>query len=61
MSNTLRQHDISDEVWGGLKFHFPGQKGQWNGVAKDNQFFINAVLWLLRAKAPWRDLLPAYA
>ena len=55
-----RRHDISDEAWGLLKPHLPGQAGQWGGLAKDNRNFINAVFWILRTGAPWRDLPPDY-
>jgi transposase len=55
-----RKHDINDEVWELLKPHLPGQIGQWGRVARDNRTFINAVFWILRAGAPWRDLPPDY-
>ena len=55
-----RRHDLSDEAWKLLEAHLPGRKGIWGGVAKDNRLFINAVLWLLRTGAPWRDLPPDY-
>lgn len=53
-----RRHDISDRVWNLLALHLPGQSGSWGGIAKDNRLFINAVFWILRTGAPWRDLPP---
>jgi transposase len=55
-----RRHDISDRVWGLLEPGLPGRKGAWGGTAKDNRLFINAVFWILRTGAPWRDLPPDY-
>ena len=55
-----RRHDISDRVWEKLEPHLPGRKGSWGGVAHDNRQFINAVFWIMRTGAPWRDLPPDY-
>ncbi|WP_317705330.1 IS5 family transposase [Methylomarinovum caldicuralii] len=55
-----RRHDISDRVWELLEPHLPGRRGAWGGVARDNRQFINAVFWILRTGAPWRDLPPDY-
>jgi transposase len=60
MTAAHRRHDISDEVWTLLEPHLPGRKGAWGGRAKDNKRFINAVFWILRTGAPWRDLPPDY-
>ena len=60
MRASHRRHDISDQVWRLLEPHLPGRKGVWGGIAKDNRLFINAVFWLLRTGAPWRNLPPAY-
>ena len=55
-----RQHDISDKVWELLEPHLPGRHGSSGRNAKDNRKFINAVIWILRTGAPWRDLPPEY-
>ena len=60
MTDVFRRHDLSDRHWRLLEPHLPGQAGKWGGVAQDNRRFINAVLWILRTGAPWRDLPPAY-
>lgn len=53
-----RRHDISDHVWAKLEPLLPGRKGAWGGIAVDNRLFINAVFWIFRTGAPWRDLPP---
>lgn len=60
MKNGIHRHDISDAAWKILEPLLPGQKGQWGGIAQDNRRFINAVFWILRTGAPWRDLPPEY-
>ncbi len=60
MADALHRHDISDRAWNLIEPHLQGRKGVWGGVAQDNRRFINAVLWILRTGAPWRDLPPQY-
>ena len=58
--SAVRRHDMTDRVWENLKPHLPGQEGNWGGVAKDNRLFVNAVMWIHRTGAPWRDLPGEY-
>ena len=60
MNPAYRRHDISDRVWQLLEPCLPGREGAWGGKARDNRLFINAVFWILRTGAPWRDLPPDY-
>ncbi len=60
MKSAHRRHDISDRVWQLLEPRLPGREGAWGGKARDNRLFINAVFWILRTGAPWRDLPPDY-
>jgi len=60
MSQSWHRHDITDHIWELLEPHLPGREGAWGGVAQDNRRFINAVLWILRTGAPWRDLPSDY-
>ena len=52
--------DISDRVWEILEPLLPGGKGKTGRPTQDNRRFINAVFWILRTGAPWRDLPPDY-
>ena len=54
------RHDISDKLWKSIEERLPGRTGQTGRPAEDNRRFINAVLWIFRAGAPWRDLPPDY-
>ena len=38
----------------------PGEAGKVGRPAQDNRLFLNAVFWILRTGAPWRDLPPDY-
>lgn len=54
------RHDISDELWARIESMFPDSKGRRGRPAGDNRCFFNAVLWIMRSGAPWRDLPPDY-
>ena len=51
-----RRHEISDSDWDRIMDLLPGLPGQHGGVAEDNRRFVNAVLWIAKTGAPWRDL-----
>jgi transposase len=60
MADEQSRHDISDGTWELLRPHLKGRKGTWGGNAQDNRKFVNAVMWVLRTGAPWRDLPSRY-
>ena len=37
-----------------------GRSGQPGRTGADNRLFVDAVLWLARTAAPWRDLPPEF-
>lgn len=50
------RHAISDADWERVKHLLPGQPGRHGGVAEGNRRFLDAVLWIARTGAAWRDL-----
>jgi len=52
----LPRHAISDEHWERIKDFLPGQKGDPGVTAKDNRLFVDAVWWIAKTGAQWRDL-----
>lgn len=52
----LGRHEMTDEQWEAIKDLLPGQEGDRGATAKDNRLFVNAVLWISKTGAPWRDL-----
>jgi transposase len=52
----LHRHAIQDADWDRIKDLLPGQPGQHGKVAKDHRLFLDAVLWIAKTGAPWRDL-----
>lgn len=47
---------LSDERWKQIEPLLPGRGTARGVVAKDNRKFVEAVLWIGRTGAPWRDL-----
>jgi len=60
MTESYNRYDISDQLWALIEPHVIGNAGTWGGNAKDTRKFINAVFWILRTGAPWRDLPSSY-
>jgi len=48
---------ITDRIWETLKFLLPGAKGRHG---KDDRNFLEAMCWIVRTGAPWRDLPPEF-
>ena len=47
---------LRNSQWERIKDLLPGRAGASGATAADNRQFIEAVLWILRTGAPWRDL-----
>jgi transposase len=52
----MRRHEIKDDDWERIESFLPGQAADPGVTAKDNRLFLNAVLWVGKTGAPWRDL-----
>ena len=52
----MPRHAISDEHFERIKHLLPGRASDPGRTAKSNRLFIDAVLWIDRTGAPWRDL-----
>jgi transposase len=50
------RHAIGNDDWERIKDLLPGRDGSRGAPAKDNRRFIDAVLWIAKTGAPWRDL-----
>ena len=47
---------LTDQQWERIKDMVPGKAGDRGRTGKDTRLFIDAVLWIARTGAPWRDL-----
>ena len=56
----MQRHGLTNEQWKRIKPHLPGKRRDPGRTAKDNRRFVEAVLWLARTGAPWRDLPARY-
>jgi transposase len=51
---------LSDAHWGRIAPLLPGKVGDPGRSGADNRLFLEAVLWMARVGAPWRDLPPTF-
>src|SRR5262249_9489566 len=51
-----RRYELTDEEWDQIEPILPGREGDPGGHGADNRLFGNAVIWVARTGAPWRDL-----
>ena len=47
---------LRDDQWERIKDLLPGKITDCGVTAEDNRLFLEAVLWINRTGAPWRDL-----
>ena len=52
----MPRHALTDSEWELIRELLPGKPGDPGRSAEDNRHFVNAVLWIARTGAPWRDL-----
>ena len=50
------RRELTDAQWLRIKPLIPGKEGDKGRHGEDNRLFVDGVLWLVRAGAPWRDL-----
>ncbi|MGA7500829.1 MAG: IS5 family transposase [Isosphaeraceae bacterium] len=51
----MRRYEISDEPWNRIEHLLPGREGDPGVTAKENRWFVNAMLGIAKTGAPWRD------
>ena len=56
----MGRYDLTDQQYARIEDILPGRKGDPGKTAKDNRLFLNAVIWIMRTGAPWRDLPEEY-
>ena len=56
----MHRHEISQSAWERIEDLLPGRPGDVGVTAADNRLFVNAVYWIAKTGAPWRDLPPRF-
>ena len=51
---------LTDAQWDEIADLLPGKPGDPGRSGADNRLFVEAVLWIVRTGAPWRDLLASF-
>ena len=56
----LKRYELTDQEWEQIAPLIPSNKGKRGRPPKDDRLMLNAMLWLARSGAPWRDLPERY-
>jgi putative transposase len=56
----LIRRELTNAQWRLIENLLPGKEGDKGRHGEDNRLFVDAVLWVLRTGAPWRDLPSAF-
>jgi transposase len=50
----MTRHSLTNEQWERIKHFFPAYR--MGRPAKDHRMMVDAIIWILKTGAPWRDL-----
>jgi transposase len=53
---SLSRLILRDDQWARISQHIIGDERTRGTSGRDNRLFVEAVLWIVRTGAPWRDL-----
>lgn len=56
----MSRRTLTEAQWARIVSLVPGKKGDRGRTAANNRLFVDAILWLARTAAPWRDLPPEF-
>ncbi len=56
----MSRRTLTDAQWQRIEARVPGKAGDRGASGRDNRLYVDAVLWLARTGAPWRDLPPEF-
>ena len=54
------RHRLTDAQWDRIEDLVPGKPGDPGRTGEDNRLFVDAIVWMARTGAPWRDLAPYF-
>ena len=60
MAMRVERKMLSDAQWARIEPLCAGKEGDRGRTGEDNRRFVEAVLWIGRTGAPWRDLPPRF-